>query len=135
MIASDQLIAEWECRGACRSVSISTAGEAIDLFLGIIKERLMPPAILEVYDPASGLSLGVGVDQLKSIVTFQEGVDPPYYIGLGSGDSRETIEFAYGGELSEYLGRNVVSSDVAIEALRRFVSERKMPDNLNWEEL
>jgi hypothetical protein len=91
--------------------------------------------MVEFFDPNTGLSLAVGVAGTESVVTFQQSLDPPYFISLGDPSRTDVVNFVYGNENSEYLGRNAIPMNEAESALIAFVRDRIKPANLAWERL
>jgi hypothetical protein len=93
------------------------------------------PTMVEIFDPATGLAMAIGVGAAMSIVTFQETNDPPYFISLGDPEITGVLEFCYGNEPTEYLARNAVSNEAAQQALNWFIENRTCPTFFPWERL
>ena len=93
------------------------------------------PAIISIgRDFEAGPTLGIGLGRRMSVVTFQSDLDPPYFISLGQNHQSSEI-FEYGGQQSEYLGRNLVPVDTAVAAVAEFLQNEKRPTTLSWEQL
>ena len=90
---------------------------------------------MEFFSPDSGQSLALGIGLNSTVVTYQESLDPPYFISLGDKEALGTEWFRYGGEETEYLARNLVSTNKGMDALKQFVINRMQPGNLEWERL
>ncbi len=93
------------------------------------------PFIMEFFSTDSGQSLGLGIGRNSTVVTYQDSLDPPYFISLGDKEAPGTECFRYGGEETEYLARNLVSTSRGMDALEQFVINRMRPGNLEWERL
>ena len=94
-----------------------------------------PPCLVEFYNSDSGQSLGLGVGRDFTVVTYQDSLDPPYFISLGNKERSGTEWFCYGNEQTEYLAMNLVPMDQGIAALKHFVENRTQPENIAWERL
>ena len=92
------------------------------------------PTMIEFFE-AEGPSLAIGVGRKHTVVTFQESLNPPYYISLGDPGCDGATSFWYSGEETEYLFRNAVSVEDGQKALAFFVINRTKPVNINWEKL
>jgi Immunity protein Imm1 len=93
------------------------------------------PFLIEFFSPDSGQSLGLGIGRELTVVTYQDSLDPPYFISLGNKESFGTEWFCYGKEQTEYLARNLVPMNQGLAALKHFVLSRTQPGNLVWERL
>jgi hypothetical protein len=94
------------------------------------------PAIVEFgrLDDASPV-LGVGLGSDRSVLTFQESLDPPYYISLDPDPRRGTTIFVYAQEPTEYAAQNSVPIDVALTGLEEFIETGHRPASVPWERL
>jgi hypothetical protein len=93
------------------------------------------PFMMEFFSPDSGQSLALGIGRNSTVVTYQHSLDPPYFISLGDREALGTEWFRYGGEETEYLASNLVSTNKGMDALKQFVINRIQPGNLEWERL
>ena len=93
-----------------------------------------PPPLVEIYDKATGQSFGIGYGRETSVVTYQDSLDPPYFISLGE-DTDGVEWFCYGNEHTEYLRSNTIAWPLALDALKEFMESRSRPECLNWERL
>ncbi len=103
----------------------------------VTKSALNPdvPTMMEFFDSRTGLSLAIGIGRTHTVVTFQESLDPPYYVSLGDINREGVTSFYYGNEETEYPLRNAVSVEQGQQALAFFVKNRSKPTNINWEKL
>ena len=70
---------------------------------------------------------------MDTVVTFQESLDPPYYISQGGVRDEGVTSFCYGNEETEYLNQNRVPFLSGLDALLFFVLHRSRPPGLEWE--
>ena len=112
---------------------INEAEEALQLIEELQRTKVDPPAMVEFFEPRSGKALAVGVGRMDTVVTFQESLDPPYYISLGSFRDDGITSFCYGNEDTEYLNQNRVPLQSGLDALLFFVLHRGRPPGLEWE--
>ena len=124
---------EWSDGAEIRSAEILNAEEALEL-LKTLTASLPTPAMVEFFD-ATGRAIALGVGRQKTIVTYQDSIDPPYYISQGDADNDESVFFQYGGEETEYLGQNVVELQPALNAIRDFFRSSSIYSGLEWERL
>jgi hypothetical protein len=128
------LIVEWTTRDNVERSEIETWQEANSLIKRAASQTGQP-FIMEFFSSDSGQSLGLGIGRNSTVVTYQDSLDPPYFISLGDKEAPGTEWFRYGGEKTEYLARNLVSTNNGLEALKHFLIHRMRPANLEWERL
>ena len=104
-------------------------------FLATFKTKMVEPTMVEFFKPETGLALAIGLGRAESVVTFQNSLDPPYYISLGDPTREGIVTFWYGDDLNEYLSRNEVPTEEAEKALLYFLENTARPPNLHWEQL
>lgn len=93
-----------------------------------------PPCLVEFYDPACGRSLGLGVGRSLTVLTYQDSLDPPYFISLGD-PARGGVEwFCYGNERTEYMAKNLIPYDQGVDVLRFFIEYNSRSDSIVWEQ-
>jgi len=126
------VIAEWTNWTEKFQKEVANAEDALAL-IQRLSANIDLPAIVQFYDPTSRRSLGIGVGRQKTVVTYEESLDPPYYISMGDPAEEGTDWFCYGGEESEYLAKNLVPFGSALEALRSFFEKPGLPTQLKWE--
>jgi Immunity protein Imm1 len=83
-----------------------------------------------VRDAGQSLTIGVGSDE--AVVCFQSSHNGPNFWSVGEA-AAGTAVFAYGGEESEFLRRQLVPRTVAEIALREFVETGETPTLVEWE--
>jgi Immunity protein Imm1 len=93
------------------------------------------PTMIEFSETETGCSLAVGLGRKHTVVTYQESLDPPYYISLGDLNCDGVTSFWYAGEETEYLLQNTIPTEQGQQALAFFVINRARPTNINWEKL
>jgi hypothetical protein len=93
------------------------------------------PTMIEFSETETGRSLAVGFGRKHTVVTYQESLDPPYYISLGDLNCKGVTSFWYAGEETEYLLQNAIPAEQGQQALAFFVINRTRPTNINWEKL
>jgi hypothetical protein len=93
------------------------------------------PPMVEFSSTESETSLSIGVGRDGTVVTFNESLDPPYYISLGDLTRTGVKTFCWGKQETEYLARNIVSAPEGKTALAHFLTHLNRPPNLRWEKL
>ena len=126
--------ATWSNFTSTNETDVSSYEEAKKLITSIEAEE-SPPFLIEFYFRASKRSIGIGIGRNLAVVTYQQSLDPPYYISLGNTAADGVDWFCYGEERTEYLSSNMVSIESAYRALREFFSSNVMPTTPNWERL
>jgi hypothetical protein len=111
------------------------AEEVMSVVEGIRAADPEPPVMVEIsHTDCPGRAFTIGLGRADTVVTYQESVDPPYFISKGESVS-DVVMFCWGNEWTEYLGRNVVPLDVGLAALRQFLAEAGRPTAVPWETL
>jgi Immunity protein Imm1 len=128
------LTVEWTTWNNVERADINTWEEA-NALIERAASQSGPPSIMEFFSPDSGQSLGLGIGRKSTVVTYQDSLDPPYFVSLGDKDALGTEWFRYGGEETEYLARNLVSMNKGMDALKQFVINRMQPGSFDWERL
>jgi len=98
------------------------------------KAAAIPPMI-EFSVPDREMSLTLGVGRSDTVLTFNESLEPPYFISLGNSAEIGVITFCWGNQETEYLKRNSVPFAKGLEALSFFLNHLSRPPNLDWERL
>ena len=112
---------------------VNNVEEASNLVQDLLRANISPPAMVEFFEPHSGKSLAIGVGRKDTVITFQESLDPPYYISLGHLRDDGVTSFCSGNEDTEFLNQNVVPFAPGMEALIFFVRNCERPPNIEWE--
>jgi Immunity protein Imm1 len=133
-LITEVMTAEWTSFSECFSKSILSVCEAFDL-LEKLKKKTEPPFILEFYDPVSRRALGIGIGRNHTVFTYQDSLDPPYYISQGGDASCDLDWYCYGQEKTEYLSRNLVSPSIIPNVLEEFLTKNTRPQGVAWEKL
>jgi len=91
--------------------------------------------LAEVVAP-NGDSLAIGLGRNESLLSWvQSSGDPPYYNSMGDEAESGAVSFYFGGTWSEFPRSDVVSIEVAREAVRDFFhSGGRLSDKVRWEE-
>lgn len=113
---------------------VASSDEAIRL-LNKLSKSLLVPAIVEFWDDSTKRSIGIGVGREKTVLTYQDSLEPPYFISSGVAKSSDTIWFCYGQEESEYMESNEVPLTDGWNAVKSFFEKSGRPANLSWEAL
>ncbi|MCB9764042.1 MAG: hypothetical protein H6739_30000 [Alphaproteobacteria bacterium] len=112
-----------------------SADEAMRLVRDLSDTQSDPPVMVEVAHighPERAFTIGLG--RTDTVLTYQESVDPPYFISKGVSES-DVVMYCWGNEWTEYLGRNVVPLEVGFAALREFLVGPARPTSVPWESL
>ena len=80
----------------------------------------------------SGASCAVGLGRTRSVLTFMESIDPPYWTSQGSPGDSGTIVFFYDGHWTEFSNASTLSTERAIEALEEFFLTGERPGAVHW---
>lgn len=86
--------------------TINNVGQAIELTK--MAHNADEPTMIEFSETETGRSLAVGLGRKHTVVTYQESLDPPYYISLGDLNCEGVTSFWYAGEETEYLLQNAI---------------------------
>jgi hypothetical protein len=126
--------ATWSESASNREVAID---EYVDLLkvLDQIGSRPDPATLLEVYENDTRRAIGIGLGKDRTIVTYQDSLDPPYFISIGNSQEEGVETFLYGGEPTEYLAANLVTLARGYGALREFFESGTRPTACSWEQL
>ena len=92
-------------------------------------------SLLQLWIEGQGAELGVGIGKPRAVFTYQSSLNPPYYVSLGDPDAQGIETFWYGGECTEYLARNLVSTDLIIPTIDAFLRAPSRPNTVEWEKL
>lgn len=134
MLRGNKLTVEWTTWNDSEETAVTTWHEA-EMLLERIRLHSDPPRIIEFYDAMSGQSFGMGVGRDETVVTYQDSLDPPYFISLGNKDRSDVEWFCYANEETEYFAKNLVPVEQGLAALKEFVDNRTRPMILTWEQL
>jgi len=107
--------------------------DASELIEELREMNIDPPAMVEFFEPRSGKALAIGVGRIDTVLTYQESLDPPYYISQGPVCNDGIVSFCYGNEDTEFLNQNRVPFQPGLDALLFFVLHRSKPPSLEWE--
>src|SRR5438552_2853252 len=102
------LKATWTDWDTAYEQDVSAWNEA-DALLDKLALQTDPPRLVEFYDPASGRALAIGVGRDSTVLTYQDSLDPPYFLSLGDPLTKGVEWFCYGNERTEYMAKNLVS--------------------------
>lgn len=83
--------------------TVSLSNDAISLVKNISQSDHIP-TMVEFFNDF-GVSFCIGIGRDKTVLTYQNSNDPPYYISSGNKNAEGTEWFCYGQEESEYLAR------------------------------
>lgn len=128
------MVAQWSDSSQEFTIEIESA-ESMLMLLEKLSVKIETPALVEIYEPGVGRSIGVGVGRDISVVTYQDSNDPPYFISLGNDKSDAVIVFNYGKEETEYLMRNAIPFKSALLAVESFFRSTGRYEGIAWEKL
>lgn len=94
-----------------------------------------PSTMLEVFNIDTRRSLAIGLGRDRTVVTYQDSLEPPYFISLGNAEEKGVETFMYGGEPTEYHAANLVSLACGFGALGEFFCCDRRPETCRWEQL
>ena len=134
MMAKSKYIATWSEGTDTREIEIDGYDELLKLLDGI-GPKSDQSTMLEVYDRDTRRSLAIGLGKDRTVVTYQDSLDPPYFISLGNAEEEGVEVFVYGGESTEYLKANLVSLARGFGALSEFFQSDTRPEACQWEKL
>jgi hypothetical protein len=122
---------EWCDRNGRRSRSVAEDADAALQALRRV-DVLGEPVLVDFIQPG-GRSLTVGVGRDLSVLCFQSSPDGPNFSSVGTDDGAALTYFWYGGEQSEFGGRQLVSKEAAESALREFMGTGDRPSAVKWD--
>jgi hypothetical protein len=117
------------------SFEVESIREAEQIFEDLQKRFSGRPTLVtvEVSDSSNSLSIGLGAE--ISVLSFVKGDKaPPYLTSRGNISGDGSLEFFYGGEVSEFDLNNGVPTSVARQVMRYFLETGKLSPLLEWEE-
>ena len=133
-MVAENYIATWSDGKKIHEEEISTYDELMDL-VDSIGARPETATLLEVYEPKTRRAIGIGIGRDRTVLTYQDSLDPPYYISLGEVPQGNIDTFLYGNEPTEYLSSNLVSLTQGFGVLREFFDTNDRPKTCSWERL
>lgn len=128
------MIAIWQTYADERGeIEIELPDEAVALVRRLDADASVGRVLVEFVSD-EGASLTVGLGSELSVLCFQTSIDPPYFWTIGDiDDAPELLDYSYGGSMSEYEGRQLVTKSAAEQALREFASTGDRPTTVQWE--
>ena len=126
--------ATWSDAEDSHEVPIATYSDVLDV-LDQIGPQPSPAPILEVFEAETRRAIGVGIGKNRTVITYQDSLDPPYFISQGNPNEDGIETFVYGGESTEYLAVNLVNLARGFGALREFFETNGRPTTCAWETL
>ena len=129
-----EALAEWGTyQGRTGERAITNPAEARALCDEL--EAIEPDSRMLVgFTTAQGHFFAIGLGAQDSCAMYWESVDPPYFQSRGDQPASETIDFAYGGQESEFPGTVRIEREAALAALSEFIETGKRPACVEWEE-
>lgn len=112
---------------------VSTAEQALGVLQSAQTSGDYAPLVQFALSP-TGPFLAVSASD-PAVVTFEESLDPPYFVSVGDPSRMGFVRFVYGCQESEMSDRHLVPLADGKEALRQFVSTERRPSVLVWEEV
>ena len=103
--------------------------------IGRLRDECDPPAMLLIWEEGTQRELGVGLGRARTVITYQESADPPYFISAGDPNAKGKEWFCCNHEQTEYLAINLVSSDLIVPTVKAFVQAQARPPTVTWERL
>jgi hypothetical protein len=127
----------WEVtwRGDGDPTPVATAHELDEILRPLLHERDGDLPLLAILSAPDGRWMGIGLDE-PSVATFQDGVDPPYFVSLGSPSlGRSPFVYSLQGHWTEFAPEAAIPLDDALQALRAFFASGEQPTNIQWTEV
>jgi len=122
----------WGASGSNRAEIGSV--EELDLLIDHLEQSAQRPLILDLVIPGTG-SLSMGVGREETVLSFvPESQDPPYFHSVGPIEDGEDLIFYYYDQWTDFPHRQAIPISQGREVLRRFLTERTLPDVIQWEE-
>lgn len=124
----------WTTWDQCYQHDVDAEG-VIALLEELARSQGDPPVMVEVAPHEShGQALTIGLGSPETVLTYQDSLDPPYFASLGE-TGGPAVMYCWGRQWSEYPGENVVSLNDGMAAVREFLTSRRRPEMLSWEQL
>lgn len=111
---------------------VATPSEALKLLRAVPATPGYDPIVTFSATP-NGPFLGVSASD-PAVVTFEEGLDPPYFVSVGEAGREDLVTLIYGRQESEMPARHLVSRADAESAVSEFLATGRRPAGLVWEE-
>jgi hypothetical protein len=116
------------------TVEVSTVDELGALVTKAQAEGREPSILELVIDSGAAMSIGLGREM--TVLGFVPGsLDPPYYASLGDLAADGFIEFAYGGQFTEFPLSQAIPLEVGIDALLDFFVTGTLSQAVTWQEV
>ena len=134
---SEPWIAEWQGYTSPRVKRAIRTDEDAERLFEEVDVSGDGPVLIDFYRVSEGgRSLTIAAGGKRSVLNYQESLDPPYYSSRGDTDGEQPTEvFSYGGHESEFRARNLVDKGLAVRALREYVRTGHRPGLVTWEEV
>jgi hypothetical protein len=111
---------------------VDSVEQAIELVTRV--ERAGTAVLVDLY-VIDGPSLTIGVGRSETVMCFQASQDPPYLATVGDLARNDLTDFSYGGQETEFQGRQLVSKQAIEPAIRQFFEARECASCVSWEEV
>lgn len=109
--------------------------ESLLAFIHELSDAPNQPTLLLIWELNTCRELGVGLGRERTVFTYQESLDPPYFISEGDAHADGETWFCYGQEQTEYLKANLVSASLIEPTVREFIGQLGRPRTVAWEKL
>lgn len=111
--------------------SVADLDQALDRLTA--EAKATRPFVAQLF-AADGTSLAMGLGRDSTVMSYiPANLDPPYFHSVGTQDG-EALVFYFGGDWSEFPGKQALPMNEAREAMRRFFANPSLPANIEWEE-
>ena len=111
------------------------APEEIPSLIEALDAEVSPPAMVLIWEVGSERELGVGLGRERTVLTYQESTDPPYFISQGDSEEKGVEWFCFGTQENEYLASNLVAKSKIVPTLNSFLNGEKRLRGIKWEML
>jgi hypothetical protein len=125
--------ASWTENDLVKSVELLSAAGALSLLDELDARLGVGPSMLEILNGEPGSAIAIGTGRPETIVTWQGGFDPPFYISSGESTRPGVVSFRFGGEASEYLATHLIPKSNGRQALIDYLNDGRRSTLIDWE--
>jgi hypothetical protein len=125
--------ASWTENDLIESVELVSAAEALSLLDELDVRLVGSPSMLEIMNGERGSAIAIGTGWSETVVTWQGGFDPPYYISSGESARPGVISFRFSGEASEYLVAHLIPKSKGRQVLIDYLHDGRRSTLIEWE--
>jgi Immunity protein Imm1 len=115
---------------------VASAEELEEILRGLAHERHGVPPLGAFLAAPDGKWMGIGLAE-PSVLTFQLGADPPYFMSAGSATptNDDPLVYSFQGHLTEFPAEAGIPLERALAAATEFFVSGNRPASIEWKEV